>query len=139
MDVKVLVWVTSPLACRVILKEAKRFADRENGRLVVVSIQSPITGDWAGKVRDLELLNRAAKEFDAELTIQFSDNALKAAYYIIKNLQPTCMFTGIPEAGMRSAFVENICSMAEGTPVYAVDKHGNAGRVDTLSNYSPAD
>jgi K+-sensing histidine kinase KdpD len=136
MDVKVLVWVTSPHACKVILNEAKRYADRTGGRLIVVSIQSPITSDWAGKLRDLEMLNRAAKEFDAELTVQYSDNTLKAAYNIIKNIEPTCMFTGIPEAGMRSAFVENICSMAEDTPVYTVDKHGNAGRVNMLGNSS---
>ncbi len=133
MENKVLVWVTSPLACRTIMQEAKKYADKDNASLVIVNIQSPITGDWEGKLRELEILNRAAKDFDAELTVQYSDNPLKSAYYIIKNLSPACMFTGIPEEGMRSAFVENICNMGNGIPVYAVDKFGNTGRVDGAS------
>ncbi len=128
MENKVLVWVTSPLACRVIMQEAKRYAEKEKLELVVVSIQSPITGDWGGKARDLEILSRVADSFDAELSVRYSDNPLKSAYDIIKEVKPACMFTGLPEAGLRSAFVENICLMASDIPVFTVDKHGNAGR-----------
>ena len=139
MENKILVWVTSPLACRVIMQEAKKYAEKQNAELIIVSIQSPITSDWSGKARELEMLNRAAKSFEAELTVQYSDNPLKTAYYIIKELKPSCMFTGVPEAGARSAFVENICHMGGDIPVFTVDKVGNIGRVDLLGDISELD
>ena len=128
---KVLVWVTSPLGCKKIMQEASAYAVRENAELVVVSIQSPITDDWANKVRTLETLERAARDVGAQLTVEYSDNPLKSAFQIISTVRPGCMFTGIPEAGTRSAFVENVCQMAGDVPVYAVDRTGNAVRVDT--------
>jgi len=139
MGNKVLVWVTSPLACKVIMHEAKKYAEKQDAELIIVSIQSPITSDWSGKARDLELLSRAAKGFEAELAVEYSDNPLKTAYHIIKEIQPSCMFTGVPEAGARSAFVENICRMGGGVPVFTVDKVGHIGRVDSLGVTSELD
>lgn len=130
---KVLVWVTSPLACKNIMIEAKSFAEKEKAELVIVSIQSPITDDWRSKARDLEILDRTARGIEAQLNIEYSDNPLKSAFNIIRTIKPMCMFTGVPGIGFRSAFVENICQMGNGIPVYTVDKLGNSLRVDTLS------
>ena len=68
---KVLVWVTSPLGCKKIMEEARAYAERVNAELVIVSIQSPITGDWENKVRTLEKLERAARGVEAQLTVDF--------------------------------------------------------------------
>ena len=128
---KVLVWVTSPLGCKKIMLEASIYAERESAELVIVSIQSPITDDWGNKVRTLETLERAARDVGAQLTVEYSDNPLKSAFRIISTVKPVCMYTGLPEAGMKSAFVENVCQMAGNIPVYTVDRLGNTARVDT--------
>lgn len=130
---KVLVWVTSPLGCKKIMEEARAYAERVNAELVIVSIQSPITGDWENKVRTLEKLERAARGVEAQLTVEYSDNPLKSAFRVISTVKPVRMYTGVPEAGVRSAFVENVCQMAGGVPVYTVDHLGNTARVDNLT------
>ena len=131
---RLLVWITSPLACKVILKEADRYAKENSLKIVVVSIQSPITDDWTGKAMELEILQRSAREIGAELNVEYSENFLKSAFVIIKREKPVCMFAGVPSAGFKSAFLENICNIGNGIPVYTVDKQGNCARIDELAD-----
>ncbi len=122
---KVLAWVTNPNACTQIIKAAKKMAMNLRAEFLIVSIQSSIRNDWDKKASDLEILNNAAHENGAELTVIYSDNGMQAAFKCISDEQPTHMFCGLPGPVGSNSFIEKICSMADGAGVYSVDQSGN--------------
>lgn len=128
---KVLAWVTNPNACGQIIKSAKKIAAANKGDLMIVSIQSVIRNDWQRKVDDLEILNNAAHDNEAELTVLYSDNSLEAMFKCISHEKPTHMFCGLPGAHVgKSDFIDNMCAMADGADIYSVDFSGNCAKIN---------
>lgn len=122
---KVIVWITSPLYARNILNKANEYAISHDYDIVAVSLQAPIGDDWAQRARDLEILEKAAREIGAQLHVEFTPNTLKSAYDAIETCKPVAMFTGMPaEVSKSSVFLENIRQMANGSTLYMVDRNG---------------
>lgn len=122
---KVIVWITSPLYAKNILSKAKEFTDNHDYDIVAVSLQAPIGEDWPQRARDLEILEKAAREIGAQLHVEFTPNTLKSAYDAIETCKPVAMFTGMPaEISKTSVFLENIRQMAGDATLYMVDRNG---------------
>lgn len=128
----VLVWITNPEACQRIVAAGRRLADECNAELVIVSIQSRMLDNWKKQAEDLELLHRAARDVDAELTVVYSENAFKSATEVVNSIGPQAMITGLPGTQGRSAFLDHIFNIKDNIQSYLVDSSGNVVRADIL-------
>ena len=122
----VLVWITNPAACEIIVKTGKKIAEELNAELMVASIQQKIRDNWETTVSDLEALNKASRNANAELTVIYSDNTFEAAVKTVREVQPIAMVTGVPGNLKKNLFVEQLQNFDKGVPIYTIDSRGNA-------------
>ena len=128
----VLVWVTNPEACKRIIAAGRKMADEHGSELYIVSIQNRILDDWEKRARDLEMLHRAARESDADLTVVYSENAFKSATEVVDNIKPQAMIAGLPGTEGRSAFIDHLFSINGDIQTYVIDQSGNLVHADIL-------
>ena len=128
----ILVWVTNPAACKRIIAAGRKIADEHRSELYIVSIQNKILDDWEKRAKDLELLHRAAREANADLTVVYSENAFQSATEVVSNIAPQVMIAGRPGTEGRSAFLEHLFGMREDIQTYVIDGMGNLVRADIL-------
>lgn len=123
---KVIVWVTSPLYAKIILGKAFDYATKNNLELIAVSMQNPIGADWQSRSNDIAIIEKAARNVNAQLIVNFSENTLRTAYDILTEYKPVAMFTGVPkDINRSSAFLINIHQMCENAEMYTVDTNGS--------------
>ncbi len=122
----VLVWITNPAACEIIVKTGKKIAEELNAELMVASIQQKIRDNWETTVSDLEALNKASRNANAELTVIYSDNTFEAAVKTVREVQPIAMVTGVPGNLRKNLFIEQLQNFDKGVPIYTIDSRGNA-------------
>lgn len=122
----VLVWITNPAACEIIVKTGKKIADELKAELMVASIQKKIRGDWESTVSDLEALDKASRNSNAELTVIYSDNTFEAAVKTVSDVKPIAMVTGVPGNLNKNLFIEQLQNFDKGVPIYTIDSRGNA-------------
>lgn len=122
----VLVWITNPAACEIIVKTGKKIAEELNAELMVASIQQKIRDNWETTVSDLEALNKASRNANAELTVIYSDNTFEAAVKTVREVQPIAMVTGVPGNLKKNLFIEQLQNFDKGVPIYTIDSRGNA-------------
>ena len=123
-----LVWVTNPMAAGRIVAAARRFAENSLMELKVVSVQSETRDNWEGTIRDLEQLEAAARNSDAELTVVYSDDKIGAAVRLVSDEQPQAMFVGIPDKSRTNMFTELLQMSFPAIPLYCVDNEGQVNR-----------
>lgn len=117
-----LVWIINPQAAERIVSCAKKFADENGLELKVVSVQREAEDDWDKTIADLQKLEDAARRSDAELTVVYSDDRLKAAEEIALVERPFAMFCGMPEKSAANSFVNAITAALPDSPLYCVDE-----------------
>ena len=122
----VLVWITNPAACEIIVKTGKKIAEELNAELMVASIQQKIRDNWETTVSDLEALNQASRNANAELTVIYSDNTFEAAVKTVREVQPIAMVTGVPGNLRKNLFIEQLQNFDKDVPIYTIDSRGNA-------------
>ena len=122
----VLVWITNPAACEIIVKTGKKIAEELNAELMVASIQQRIRDNWETTVSDLEALNKASRNANAELTVIYSDNTFEAAVKTVREVQPIAMVTGVPGNLRKNLFIEQLQNFDKDVPIYTIDSRGNA-------------
>ncbi|MBR5786496.1 MAG: hypothetical protein IKY41_07375 [Clostridia bacterium] len=122
----VLVWITNPAACEIIVKTGKKIAEELNAELMVASIQQKIRDNWETTVSDLEALNKASRNANAELTVIYSDNTFEAAVKTVREVQPIAMVTGVPGNLRKNLFIEQLQNFDKDVPIYTIDSRGNA-------------
>lgn len=122
----VLVWITNPAACEIIVKTGKKIAEELNAELMVASIQQKIRDNWETTVSDLEALNKASRNANAELTVIYSDNTFEAAVKTVREVQPITMVTGVPGNLRKNLFIEQLQNFDKDVPIYTIDSRGNA-------------
>lgn len=122
----VLVWITNPAACEIIVKTGKKIAEELNAELMVASIQQKIRDNWETTVSDLEALNKASRNANAELTVIYSDNTFEAAVKTVREVQPIAMVTGVPGNLKKNLFIEQLQNFDKDVPIYTIDSRGNA-------------
>ena len=132
IEMPILVWVTNPEACKRIIAAGRKMADEHGSELYIVSIQNRILDDWEQRAKDLELLHRAARESDGDLTVVYSENAFKSATEVVNNINPQAMIAGLPGTEGRSAFLEHLFGIREDVQTYVIDGSGNLVRADIL-------
>lgn len=128
----VLVWVTNPEACKRIIAAGRKMADEHGSELYIVSIQNRMLDDWEKRARDLEMLHRAARESNADLTVVYSENAFKSAAEVVGNIKPQVMIAGLPGTEGRSAFIDHLFGINGDIQTYVIDGSGNLVRADIL-------
>lgn len=126
MDKTVLVWITNPAACELIVKSGKKIADELDSELMIASIQSKIRDDWENTFSDLEALHKASRGVNAELTVIYSDNTFEAAVKTVRDVQPSAMVTGVPGNMKKNIFIEHLQTYDKNIPIYTIDSRGNA-------------
>ena len=126
LEKTVLVWITNPAACEIIVKTGKKIADELEAELMIASIQHRIRDDWDTTVSDLEALNKASRNANAELTVIYSDNTFEAAVKTVREVQPIAMVTGVPDKLRKNLFIEQLQNFDKGVPIYTIDSRGNA-------------
>lgn len=126
LEKTVLVWITNPAACEIIVKTGKKIADELEAELMIASIQHRIRDDWDTTVSDLEALNKASRNANAELTVIYSDNTFEAAVKTVREVQPIAMVTGVPGNLKKNLFIEQLQNFDKGVPIYTIDSRGNA-------------
>ena len=120
-----LVWVMNPAAAERILARAKKFASQEGLTLMTVSVQKQTRDNWAETLADLEKLDRAARNAEAELHVVYADDAAEAAVKMVKDLAPRGMFVGTPGNQGRNSFTDMMAEFCSEVPIYCVDTDGN--------------
>ena len=131
-EAPVLVWVTNPAACRRIIEAGRKMADEHGTELYIVSIQNRILDDWEKRAGDLEMLHRAARDSEADLTVVYSENAFRSATEVVENLRPQVMIAGLPGTEGRSAFIDHLFGISENIQTFVIDMSGNLVRADIL-------
>ena len=126
MDKPVLVWITNPAACELIVKAGKKISDELEAELMVASIQRKIRDDWESTVTDLEALSNASRKVNAELTVIYSDNTFEAAVKTVRDVKPIAMVTGVPGNLNKNLFIEQLQKFDNTVPIYTIDSRGNA-------------
>jgi len=124
-----LVWVMNPAAAERILAGAKDFAAREGLTLMTVSVQKQTRDNWADTLADLEKLDRAARQAEAELHVVYADDAAAAAVKMVKELKPRGMFVGVPGNQGHNSFTDMMAGCCPEVPMYCV---GTDGQVKVL-------
>lgn len=126
MGKTVLVWITNPAACELIVKSGKKIADELDSELMIASIQSKIRDDWENTFNDLEALHNASRGVNAELTVIYSDNTFEAAVKTVRDVHPIAMVTGVPGNMKKNLFIEQLQTFDKDIPIYTIDSRGNA-------------
>lgn len=126
MDKTVLVWITNPAACEIIVKAGRKIANELEAELMVASIQSKIRDNWETTVSDLDALHKASRSVNAELTVIYSDNTFEAAVKTVRDVMPIAMVTGVPGNLKKNLFIEQLLAFDKDIPIYTIDSRGNA-------------
>ena len=116
-----LVWITNPAAAGRIVSCAKEFALKTGLELKVVSVQRETRDNWEDTLRDLEQLENAARQSQAELTVVYSDDRLDAAEKLIRSEKPVVMFAGVPDKGHVNYFAQKLTEEFPYVKLYCVD------------------
>lgn len=91
-----LVLVTDQFACERIIKASRLVADlNKTDELFVLNVMKP---NSCANPKALEHLFGVAKEYDAQMTIEFSDSVESAIIHFIREHHVVCAVTGIPES-----------------------------------------
>lgn len=126
MEKTVLVWITNPAACELIVKAGKKIATELESELMVASIQSKIRDNWEATFSDLDALHKASRSVNAELTVIYSDNTFEAAVKTVRDVKPIAMVTGVPGNMKKNLFIEHLQTFDKDVPIYTIDSRGNA-------------
>ena len=89
-----LVLVTDQFSCERIIKAARVIADLSHTCLQVLSVVRP---GVPANPQALEHLFAVAKEYDARMTVEFSDNPQSAIAHFIRDNHVVNAITGIPD------------------------------------------
>lgn len=90
-----LVLVTDQFACERIIKSSRLVADlNKTDELLVLNVMKP---EAKANPAALEHLFAVAKEYDAQMTIEFSESVESAIVHFIRDHHVVCAVTGIPE------------------------------------------
>lgn len=116
----VLACVTSQYDCDRIIEAAKQLADKEDCELRVLTVLKP-NEDYTIISDQIEYLNLAAKEADADMTFLFSVNASKATAEFVTENNIHRIVTGMHD-GVSERFLVKFNEMAPDVSVSMVDK-----------------
>lgn len=91
-----LVLVTDQFACERIIKASRLVANlNQTNELFVLNIMKP---DSCANPKALEHLFGVAKEYDAQMTIEFADSVESAIIHFVREHHVVCAVTGLPES-----------------------------------------
>ncbi len=93
-DYHTLVLVTDQFSCERIIKSARMLANLNNTGLQVLSVMR--TGSETNPAA-LEHLFGVAKEYDAQMTVEFSDHPFSAIVHYIRDNNVVQAVTGMPQ------------------------------------------
>lgn len=116
----VLACVTNQYDCDRIIEAAKQLADKEDCDLRVLTVLRP-DEDYTIISDQIEYLNLAAKEADADMTFLFSVNASEAAAEFVAENNIHKIVTGMHD-GVSGRFLVKFNEMAPDVSVSMVDK-----------------
>lgn len=123
----VLVFVTPQLECKKLIEAGKTIAGETGAQLEILCI-FPQNSCFRPDTGALEKLYEFAKEYDAQMTVYFSDDTVFTAVgHSIKH-KPSVVVTGFP-GEKSSRFVESYHSFLPGIPVSMVDNDGKIYRI----------
>lgn len=90
-----LVLVTDQFTCERIIKASRLVANlNQTDELFVLNVMKP---DSCANPKALEHLFGVAKEYDAQMTIEFADSVESAIIHFVREHHVVCAVTGIPE------------------------------------------
>jgi K+-sensing histidine kinase KdpD len=129
----VLVFVTPQPECKKLIEAGKTIAEETGAQLGIMSI-FPQNSCFGLDTQALEKLYEFAKEYDAQMTVYFSDDTVLTAVGHTVKYRPSIVVTGFPGENS-SHFVEGFHSFLPGTAVSMVDDDGKIYRIlPTSSN-----
>ncbi len=140
-----LVLVTDQFACERIIKSARVIADLSDTELLVLSVMK--NGSQTNPAA-LEHLFEVAKEYSAQMTVQFSDNPKSAIVHYIRENHVVNAVTGMPQ-NERSILVQmwkrllnvrfyTVTQRGELHEVVDRTFHRPLAKMDTASDAAPA-
>lgn len=115
----VLACVSNQYDCDRVIEAAKKLADKDNCDLRVLTVMRP-EKDYTIISDQIEYLNLAAKEADADMTFVFSVNASQAAAQFANENNVTRIVTGLHD-GVSERFLVGFNEMAPDVRVSVVD------------------
>ncbi len=113
----VMACITPQAGCERIIEAAKELAGRMGTKVTVVTIQ-PKKAAAGKRSKDMKLLCSLAQRTGIEISVRYSDNAVKSVAAAAKEFHAVHIFTGMP-AG-ESDFVGKLSVYTGDTPISVV-------------------
>lgn len=130
----VLACVTGQYDCDRIIKTAKQIADDYNCELRVLSVLKPRQN--LAKVSDrIEYLYNVSKEFGADMTILFEEDAPKATADFVKKNNVCRIVSGMHDGGENS-FLVMFNKLTPFVPISMVAKDNKVYSMELCNSYS---
>lgn len=123
----VLVFVTPQPASQKLIEAGKTIAEETGAQLEIMSI-FPQNSCFGLDTQSLETLNGLAKEFDAQMTVYFSDDTVLTAVGHVAKHKPCAVVTGFP-GEKSSRFIEGFHSFLPRLEISMVDDDGKIYRI----------
>ncbi len=115
----VLVCVTGQSACARLIKAGAKIAERDNLKLLVLSV-FPTKECLTPKLEIIGELDRCAKENSAQMLIFYNDLPFAVAASVAKKYKAENIVTGFAENGV-SPFITSLHSVLPNIPISMVD------------------
>lgn len=128
----ILVCVTPQHSCRHLIACGQRLAEEQGVDLRIISVL-PLRQSVAPDLTALESLNDYAREFGADMTVTFSDNAAASVCAMAQSCGACALLTGFP--GKNSThFLLDLHEQNPQIPLWMADSDGTAYMIGHTSH-----